>query len=72
MWSIRYELGAVHCAQAQAEDAKRVFEKCGAVSYDFNFEVRSARRGCVHRLIAVQVRFRMRLAGASAWMEQSK
>ena len=44
MWSIRYELGAVHCAQAQTEDAKRVFEKCGAVSYDFNFEVRSARR----------------------------
>jgi hypothetical protein len=45
MWSIRYELGAVHCAQAQTEDAKRVFEKCGAVSYDFNFEVRSARHG---------------------------
>lgn len=49
-----YELGAVHCAQAQAEEAKKVFEKCAAVSYDFNFEVR----------------FRMRLAGASAWMER--
>ncbi len=35
-----YELGAVHCAQAQAEEAKKVFEKCAAVSYDFNFEVR--------------------------------
>jgi hypothetical protein len=69
---VRYELGAVHCAQAQTEDAKRVFEKCGAVSYDFNFEVRSARRGRVRWLTEVQVRFRMRLAGASAWMEQNK
>jgi hypothetical protein len=37
-----YELGAVHCAQAQVDEAKKVFEKCAAVSYDFNFEVRRA------------------------------
>ena len=36
-----YELGALYCAQDQAEEAKKVFEKCAAVSYDFNFEVRA-------------------------------
>ena len=41
-----YELGAVHCAQKQNEEAKKVFDKCAAVSYDFNFEVKAARCTC--------------------------
>ena len=62
----------MHCAQEQTEDAKMVFEKCAGVSYDFNFEVQSARYCCVWSLTVTQVRFRMRLAGASAWMDQNK
>jgi hypothetical protein len=42
-----YELGAVCCAQTRTEEAKKVFERCAAVSYDFNFEVRGTRCGCV-------------------------
>ncbi len=38
----RYELGVVLCAQGQAEEAKKVFETCATVSYDFNFEVSSS------------------------------
>ena len=69
-----YELGAVHCAQAQMQEAADVFAKCAAVSYDFNFEVQATRRACTWSLIdnILQVRFRMRLAGASAWMERNK
>jgi hypothetical protein len=69
-----YELGAVHCAQGQVEAANKVFEKCAAVSYDFNFEVQWSDAGvCLAMLdLVTQVRFRMRLAGASAWMEQTK
>ena len=69
-----YELGALHCAQGQVEAANKVFEKCAAVSYDFNFEVQWSDTGvCLVMLdLVAQVRFRMRLAGASAWMEQTK
>ena len=41
-----YELGAVHCAQGQIEEAAGVFKRCAAVSYDFNFEV-GTRRACL-------------------------
>jgi hypothetical protein len=46
-----YELGAVHCAQAQMQEAADVFAKCAAVSYDFNFEVQATRRACTWSLI---------------------
>ncbi len=69
-----YELGALHCAQGQVEAARKVFGTCAAVSYDFNFEVHARDAGgCLAMLDPLaQVRFRMRLAGASAWMEQAK
>jgi hypothetical protein len=69
-----YEMGALHCAQGRAEAAKKVFETCTAVSYDFNFEVQARDAGVRDAMLDTfaQVRFRMRLAGASAWMEQAK